>query len=136
MNRLLRTILTGAIVAATALWADEPIPKDSKVYVAPMGGFETYFTAALAAKKVPLTLVPSKAEAEYEITGSAESKKAGAAKVILMGDWHSTEDASIKVTKLKTDVVVFAYSVHKQSSARGKRSAAEAAAKHLKDNIK
>ena len=125
-----------ALSGCLSLLADEPIPANSKVFVASMNGFETYFTAALVQKKVPLVIVKDKSEADYEITGAAESKKAGAAKVILMADWHSSEDASIKVSNLKSGVIVFAYSVHKQSSARGKRSAAEACAKHLKDKIK
>lgn len=134
--RSFRTLGLIAFTSGLLVWGDEPIPKDSKVFIAPMGGFETYLSAAMKEKKVPLTIVTTKADAEYEITGAAESKKAGAAKIIMMRDWHSTEQASIKVNNIKSGVIVFAYSVHKQSSARGKRSAAEAAAKHLKDNVK
>jgi hypothetical protein len=54
---------------------------------------------------------------------------------LLTGSWHSTEDATIKLTNLKTSVVAFAYSVHKSDSAHGKQSSAEACAKHLKDAI-
>ena len=49
-------------------------------------------------------------------------------------DWHSDEDAAISVADLKSSQVVYAYEVHKQSSAHGKRSTAEACAKHLKDD--
>jgi hypothetical protein len=88
----------------------------AKVYVAAMGGFEIPFKKALADKKVPL-----------------ESKKAGTAKKVILGSWHSDEDASIKVANLKSGEIVYAYAVHKQDSAHGQRSTAEACAKHLKD---
>jgi hypothetical protein len=53
----------------------------------------------------------------------------------LMGSRHSSEQASITVTNLKTGVAVWAYSVNKSDSAHGKQSTAEACAKHLKQKI-
>lgn len=109
------------------------IPAHAKVFVAPMGGFETPFKKAIADKKVPIEIVEQREQAEYEITGTSESKKASTAKKIIMGSWHSDEDASIKVASLKTGEIVYAYAVHKQDSAHGQKSTAEACAKHLKD---
>jgi len=48
---------------------------------------------------------------------------------------HSNEQASIQVSSIKSGQVVFAYSANKQSSAHGKKSTAEACAKHLKEKI-
>lgn len=112
------------------------IPAGSKVYVAPMDGFETYLKTALEKKKVPVTVVENKEDAAYEVTGTASTQKASTAKKIIMGSWHSKEEASIQVADLKTGVVVFAYSYANQNSAHGKRTSAEACAKHLKDAIK
>jgi len=112
------------------------IPAGSKVYVAPMDGFETYMKAAFEKKKVPLTVVENKQDAQYELTGTATTQKAGAAKKILMGSWHSKEEASVQLTDLKSGVVVFAYSYHNENSAHGKRTSAESCAKHLKDAVK
>ncbi len=109
------------------------IPAGSKVFVAPMGGFETPFRKAMADKKVPLEMVEQRELAEYEITGASESKKASTAKKVILGSWHSDEDASIKVANLKSGEIVYAYAVHKQDSAHGQKSTAEACAKHLKD---
>jgi hypothetical protein len=109
------------------------VPPGAKVFVAPMGGFETPFKKAMADKKVPLEMVERREEAEYEITGASESKKASTAKKVILGSWHSDEDASIKIANLKTGEIVYAYAVHKQDSAHGQRSTAEACAKHLKD---
>lgn len=111
----------------------QKIPAGSKVFVAPMDGFETYLKDAMVKKKIPLEIVEQRDKADYEITGVSESKKAGAAKIIIMGSIHSREEASIKVANLKTGELIYAYSVHKENSAHGKQSSAEACAKHLKD---
>jgi hypothetical protein len=114
---------------------NKKIPANSKVFLAPMGGFEDDLKAAIQAKKVPVVLVTDKDQADYEITGTSETEKAGTAKKVIMLNWHSNEQASITVTDRKSGEVVFAYSVNKKSSAHGKRSTAEACAKHLKDEI-
>jgi hypothetical protein len=111
------------------------MPRGSKVYIAPMNGFETYLAQAFAKKRVPLEIVNHMSQADFEIKGNADSKKAGLAKKLIFGSWHSNEDASITVTNLKTGEVVYAYAVHKQDSVHGKRSTAEACAKHLKKII-
>ncbi len=106
----------------------------AKVYIASMpDSFDTYLKSAIEKKKVPVTIVDSKESAEFEITGVSETQKAGKAKKIIMLDWRSTEQASISIADLKSGVVVFAYSVNKQSSAHGKQSTAEACAKHIKE---
>jgi len=112
------------------------IPAYAKVYVAPMpGGFENYVIAGLRNKKVPLTVVVDRNKAEYEISGVSESEKAGWAKMLFTGSQQSNETASIKVSDLKTGAIIFGYSVHKGNSARGRQSAGEACAKHLKQVV-
>jgi hypothetical protein len=115
--------------------ATKKIPANSKVFVAEMGGFETDLKDAINKKKVPLQIVDKRDDADYEITGTSESEKASTAKKIIRWDWHSNEQASITVKEVKSGEIVYAYSVNKQSSARGKRSTAEACAKHLKEQI-
>ena len=118
--------------------AKEPasIPADSKVFIAPMDGFETYLKTALETKKVPLVVVGNKQDAAYEITGVASTQKASTAKKLITGSWHSREEASIQVTDLKSGTVVFAYSYNTPNSYHGKRSSAESCAKHLKEVVK
>lgn len=113
--------------------AQQKIPRGSKVFIAAMGGFEASLKKAIKDKKVPLEIVEQREQAEFEITGASESKKASTAKKVILGSWHSDEEASIKVASLKTGEIVYAYSVHKQDSAHGQKSTAEACAKHLKD---
>ncbi len=107
------------------------IPSGSKVYVAPMGGFENYVVAGIVKKKVPVVIVADRGKADYEIRGSAETEKAGWAKMLFMGVQNSNEQASINVTDIKSGDVVFAYSVNKLNSYKGKQSAGEAIGKHL-----
>jgi len=114
---------------------NKKIPANSKVFLAPMGGFEEDLKAAIVSKKVPVVLVTDKDQADYEIAGTSDTEKASTAKKVVMWNWHSNEQASITVTDHKSGEVVFAYSVNKKSSAHGKRSTAEACAKHLKDQI-
>ena len=121
--------------AETTTPTDKKIAPNSKVFLAPMGGFEDELKTAIEKKKVPVVLVTDKSQADYVITGTSETEKAGAAKKVIMLNWHSNEQASITVFDNKSGDAVFAYSVNKKSSAHGKRSTAEACAKHLKDQI-
>lgn len=112
------------------------IPPAAKVFIAPMeNGFDNNLKAALQAKKVPVVVVDDKAQADFEISGHSESQKASTAKKVIFLDWRSNEQASIQVVNLKSSEVVFAYSANKISSAHGKKSSAEACAKHLKEKI-
>jgi hypothetical protein len=132
----MRVMFPALALCFAAIAAEGTIPPGSKIYIAPMGGFETYVKAAIEKKKVPVVIVEQRDAARFEISGTAESEKASTAKKIIRLDWHSKEQASIRVTDIESSEVVFAYSVHKESSAHGKQSSAEACAKHLKDAIK
>jgi hypothetical protein len=134
---LFAAALTVSAPAQTSQAAlDKPIPRGARVFIAPVeGGFETYLAAGIQQKKVPIVVVGSREKADFEIASVAESEKAGWAKMLFAGSTSSMEQAGIKITNLNTDEVVFAYAVHKSNSARGKQSAAEACAKHLKAKI-
>jgi hypothetical protein len=146
MSSKIRTfsILAFLVVAVgfTAVASDknsppsQKIPKGAKVFVAPIeGGYDTYLKDAIAKKKVPVEVVSSRDLAEYEITGTSESQKASTAKKVILGNWHSREEASITLSNIKSAEVVWAYSVHEEASTHGQRSSAESCAKHLKDAI-
>src|SRR6476620_3526934 len=112
------------------------IPKGAKVFIAEMPDkFNDFIRAAIEKKKVPVTVVETREDAESEITGLSETQKASTAKKIIMGSWHSRESASIKVANLKSGVIAFAYSYNTDNSARGKKSSSESCAKHLKEKI-
>jgi hypothetical protein len=112
------------------------IKRGSRIFISPMdGGFENFIAAGIQKKQVPLIVVIDRARADYEMSGISDSEKAGWAKMLFLGSQQSNEEASVKVSDLKTGAVVFAYSVHKTNSYKGKQSAGEACAKHLKDAI-
>lgn len=129
-------LLSLAVVSGFAQDASKAIPAGAKLFINPMSdGFENNLAEALKTKKVPVEVVTEKEKADFEISGTSESKKAGAAKILITGSWRSREQASITVTNLKSGEAVWAYSVNKSDSAHGKRSTAEACAKHLKEKI-
>jgi hypothetical protein len=131
----------------------------ARIVIAPMGGFETYFAAAMREKKVPVILTLDKDSAEYFIVstetewhgfvygsgGSANWSPAGgsAAHGAAASSTRGLE-ASIMLIDAKSKDVVWAYEVHKSShgglllgthATRGQQSLAEACAKHLKEFI-
>jgi len=133
-------LIAVAVIAAQAGEKNAPptqkIPKGAKVFVAPIAeGFDSYLKDAIAKKKVPVEITANRDQADYEITGAAETQKASTAKKVIMGNWHSREEASITLSNIKSGEVVWAYSVHQEASTHGKRSSAESCAKHLKDAI-
>ena len=121
------------------------IPRNSKVYIAPMisedatkpqaQGFESYLAAALRKKDVPLIIVADRSQADFAIEGTADQKGAGLAKKIILGDFRKSTSASMTVTNLRTGVVAYADSSDRASANRGLRSSAEKLAKYLKRKI-
>src|SRR5438270_12776902 len=59
---------------------NKKIPANSKVFLAPMGGFEEDLRAAIQSKKVPVVLVTDKEQADYVIAGTSDTEKASTAK--------------------------------------------------------
>src|SRR5438552_17025151 len=94
-----------------------PLPAGSKVFVAPMHGFEAYLTAAILQREVPISIVTDRKQADFEITGSIDSP-------LRIGNEGATEQATITVSQVSTGVVVFAYAAHVENAARGKQDVA------------
>lgn len=110
------------------------IRPNSKVFIEPMDGFETYLKAAILKKKVPIIVTDDKAKADYVINGTSHVEKAGWAKTIFVSPAPQA-GASITMKDAKTGDLAFAYSVDKLNAARAAQSTAEACAKHLKSAI-
>ena len=131
-----------ATISATDKFDAERIPRNSKVFIGDFyqegdndnRGFASYLAAALRKKEVPLLIVTVRGEADFEISGTSERKKAGWAKTIF-GSGLDSASASITVTNLRTGVVAYADSSHRNDAARGQRSTAEKLAKYLKKKI-
>ena len=107
------------------------IPKDSAIYINPMeGGFETYVTAAIQKKKVPVTIVADRDKADFEIKGTVEKQKAGWAKTIFVSPLPSI-DSTMQVINIKTGEVAYSISSTKANARRGRKGSAEHLAKNL-----
>jgi hypothetical protein len=147
MKHLLWTILLvavclgiGAIAAvaqdaARGVAADTVIPRNSRFYIEPMDGFETYLAAAIRKKEVPIVIVTEPDMADFVISGTHDVKSAGWAKTIFLRDVHPSASASMQVTNTKTHVVVYADSSNRSSANRGEASTAEKLAKYLRKKI-
>lgn len=133
MNKLFAAPTLLALTMSVTAFAAPGLPEGSKIYIEAADGFDTYLTAALQKKHVPVTVVTDKTQAEYELTGVSDHQKAGWAKVAFTGSIHSDEQASVKLINIKSSEVVFAYAVNKKNSLHGRQTAAEACAKHLKE---
>jgi hypothetical protein len=135
------------------------ISPGARIVIAPMGGFETYFAAAMREKKVPVRLTLDKDSAQFFVVstetewhgfvygsgGSANwNQNGGSAAHGAAASSTRGLEASIMLIDAKSKDVVWAYEVHKSShgalllgthAARGQQSLAEACAKHLKEFI-
>ena len=131
----------------------------SRIVIAPMGGFETYFAAAIREKKVPVKLTLDRDSAQFFVVstetewhgfvygsagGANWNQSGGSAGHAASASSTRGLEASIMMIDAKTKDVVWAYEVHKSShgallfgthAARGQQSLAEACAKHLKEYI-
>ena len=122
------------VPAAPQSTSSASLKPGAKVFVHPMpNDFDSYLRSAFKNKRTPVVVVDTRDAADFEIKGSAETQKAGAAKKIMLGSWHSDEQASISVTSIQSGEIGFAYSANKKNSAHGRQTTAEACAKHLKE---
>jgi hypothetical protein len=121
------------LASSVPISAVEVVP--NSVFISPMNGFESYLAAAFEKKNVPLTIVADQAHAAYVITGTSDDKKAGWAKMVVFGQIHSDNAASIQMVDQKTSAIVFAYAVNKKNTWHGDQTTAEACAKHLKEKL-
>jgi hypothetical protein len=132
------------------------ISAGARIVIAPMGGFETYFAAAVREKEVPVTLTVDKDNAQFFVVSTNTEWEGFVYGSGGSASWNNTGghaaygsaasstrglEASIMLINAKTKDIVWAYEVHKNShgallfgtfAARGQQSLAEACAKHLK----
>lgn len=131
---LLLAVLAPPVAAAQA--GPKPLPAGARLFIASVDDdFRQYLRDAILKKKVPVTVVEDRTQAQFELTASSETRKSSTTQKLLLGKWRTDEQASIQIADLESGEIVFAYSVDKPSSAHGRRSTAEACAKHVKEKI-
>jgi len=125
-------LFAAPLVFAGSLFAQHITP-GANLYIEPNNGFDTYLTAAILRKHVPLTVVRERTHADFIASTDVEhGKEPGFAQTWVLHKHQRNEDASVTITSARTSAVVWAYSVHKYDAQRGEQSTAEAVAKHLK----
>jgi lipid-binding SYLF domain-containing protein len=130
------------------------IPPGSKVYIYPMGGFESYLIAAIRKKKLPLVVAIEPDGVDFEISGSTTLHGQSAATGALgkigsisaaasgeeAGDFPRKWEVNVKVRNVHTGAVILDRSVTKRSTARAlphyQQSAAQECADQLKKQIR
>lgn len=113
------------------------IPGGSRVYVADIDGlpnFENNLVAAFQKKQVNLIVVTNRSQADFEISGFAQSEKAGWAKIIFRNGRPESE-ASIQLVNRRTGVVAYAVASYRVNSRNGNKSTAEHLAKNLRQKM-
>src|SRR5262245_48523525 len=137
MRRLLLSVFMFVALSGGAA-AQGVLPS---LYIQPTDdGFQTYVTAAIHKKKVPVIVVTKVADAAYTLTAAAievETVTTGKKLVnCLFAYCAGSEDkASTSVTLTDgSGAVVWSYSVNKGRGAKNRQSMAEAIAEHLKED--
>ena len=138
MRRLFLIVCLALVAFVAAAQSNFPT-----LYVQPADdGFETYLTAAMLKKKVPVTVTTKSEGADYVLKAAEVDvqKETTGSKVVkcLFASCSGTEDkASTSVQLTRGDAVVWSYSVNKGRGAKNRQSMAEAIAEHLaKDYLK
>lgn len=126
-------------VSVRAVKPSDPtyIPAGSKVYVesiAGLPGFENNLVAAFQKKQVNLLVVADPSLADFEVTGFAESQRAGWAKIIF-GSGLPESEASIQMVNMRTGVVAYAVASYRVDAINGNKSTAEHLAKNLRQKM-
>jgi hypothetical protein len=100
----------------------------SKLFIEPMNGFENYLTAAIQAKKVPVTIVLDKSQADYIVTGSWRESNGGTTgngSILAPLKQRINNSASVSIVDPKTTAVVFAYSANRSETHDASKQLAE-----------
>ncbi len=110
------------------------IRRHSKVYIAPMGGFEITFFAALDKQVVPLVIVETPNQAEFEIKETGQERVTWA-RMIFASQPLVRQQPEIVVTSLRSGQVVLACPVVPMNSPRIRDAIAQDCAKRLKGKL-
>jgi len=116
------------IVSVTPAFSQGQLSTGSKLFIEPMNGFENYLTAAVQAKRVPVTIVLDKSHADYIVMGSWRETNGGTTgngSIVAPIKHRINNSASISIVDPKTTAVVFAYSASRSETHDASKQLAE-----------
>ena len=131
MNRLL---VIGFCLSAIEANAAQSTPR---IYIEPQDGFESYLSAAIVKKRVPVIVTQDRENATFILTSSVKAKEESTGSKVARclfaycAGIQGTQSATVQLINIRTKDVTWGYNVIKGSAA-AYQSTAEAAAKHLK----
>jgi hypothetical protein len=133
-------LLLVALVAITSVSSAQSAKPT--LYIQPTeDGFQTYITAAIHKKKVPVTVVTSPENATYMLaTAEVEVEKVTTGRKLVnclfayCGGNEDKASTSVQMTD-PSGAVVWSYAVNKGRGSKNRQSMAEAIAKHLKEHL-
>lgn len=135
MKSVWLALIAAVVVNASVVAQDRPT-----IYITPTpDNFETYLSAAIIKKEVPVTVVTKEESASLVLKASAveiqqQSTGSKVARCIFASCSGIEDRGSTTVQLVKGDAVVWSYSVNKGRGQKNRQSLAEAIAKHLKDD--
>ena len=91
----------------------------AKVFIEPMGGFESYLQAAILSKHLPLTVVTDKSQADFIAIGSwreLDGGFSGNGSIVRPLRTRKNYSASVSIVDPKSSAIVFAFSTQKSGS--------------------
>jgi hypothetical protein len=122
------------LLSCVPAFAQSPLPSDSKVFIEPMNGFETYLSAAIRDEHVPLVVVLDKDKADYVVTGvwrETEAGFTGNGSLVRPIRTRINNSASISIVDPKSTAVVFSASTQQTKTHQASKEVAEDLAKQL-----
>jgi hypothetical protein len=137
MNRKFLPVFAATLFFGSAIFC-QPVSQGARLYIEPMNGFENYLTAAILAKKVPVSVVLDKSRADYVAEGTFKQEAVGASGIVsILRPAHNETNysASVSVIDQKTDSVAFAYSSQRNATHNASKQVAEDWATHLRDEM-
>src|SRR5437660_7457214 len=113
------------------------------VYIEPQNGFETYLTAAISKKNVPVDVVTDQTKATYllkaapiEIKTESTGGKIARCLFAYCAGIEDKGNVSVQLIETSSSKMLWSYSVNKErGGSKNSQSMAEAVAKHLKQFV-
>lgn len=113
------------------------------IYIEGQNGFETYLSAAMSKKNVPVDVVMDRTKATYilksapvEIKSESTGGKIARCLFAYCAGIEDKGNVSVQLIETTSTKMVWAYSVNKQKGgSKNEQSMAEAVAKHLKEFV-
>jgi hypothetical protein len=132
-----RLLVLTALIAVSIPASGQQPGASPRIFIAPQDGFESYISAAIVKKHVPVVVTQDETQAQFVLTSAVLAKEESTGSKVARclfaycAGIQGTQTATVQLVNAQTHEVAWAYNVRK-ASATAYQSSAEAIAKHLK----